>query len=247
MKEQKLLLIEKLYNMWQRGDLGGAVLPEDDNPNLDKASQLNYMYFTLPMGLNYRRSSYHLWESALATFNDKETRYLYDIESVLATDRQKIKKDLIKHNLALFRDINTDTWIRLCQTIKDKFAGDIRKLFSQLEFDVNKIRNYIQKKHRSDFPYLAGIKICDVWLAALVKYTDLKLKNICELDIAPDTHIIKSSYHLGLIDSQEFKSPYVQKIVIRKWRELLDGSKFCPVDLHTALWLWSRTGFIEIK
>jgi len=23
-------------------------------------------------------------------------------------------------------------------------------------------------------------------------------------------------------------------------------SKYCPIDIHTPLWLWSRNGFIEL-
>jgi len=31
------------------------------------------------------------------------------------------------------------------------------------EYDVNKIRNYIQKDNKSKFPYLSGNKICNYW------------------------------------------------------------------------------------
>lgn len=54
-------LLEKaecLMQMHKQGLLGDEVMPEDANPNLDKSSAENYLYFTLPMSLNYQRNSY---------------------------------------------------------------------------------------------------------------------------------------------------------------------------------------------
>lgn len=54
-KEEVLQKVDILYNMWKKGSLGGEVMPEDANPHLDKSSVENYLYFTLPMALNYQR------------------------------------------------------------------------------------------------------------------------------------------------------------------------------------------------
>ena len=69
-KEEIIKNVDKLINMHKKGLLGGEKMPEDANPNLDKNSLENYIYFTLPMALNYQRNSYKLWESALNTYND---------------------------------------------------------------------------------------------------------------------------------------------------------------------------------
>lgn len=58
--------------MYHQGELGGEIMPEDANPKLKKSSLKNYLYFTLPMALNYQRNSYTLWESALKTYQDKK-------------------------------------------------------------------------------------------------------------------------------------------------------------------------------
>ena len=78
MKEEILGKVDLLYKMWKKGLLGGEVMPEDENPGLDKASLENYLYFTLPMALNYQRNSYTLWESANQTFQDEETRFVFN-------------------------------------------------------------------------------------------------------------------------------------------------------------------------
>ena len=59
--------INKVYALlgaYKSGKLGGEKMPEDENPDLEKSSKENFMYFTLPMSLNYQRNSYVLWECA---------------------------------------------------------------------------------------------------------------------------------------------------------------------------------------
>ena len=76
-KEETLKNVRKLYALYQNGDLGGEVMPEDANPHFEKESLENYLYFTLPMALNYQRNSYTLWKSALMTYENAETRFIF--------------------------------------------------------------------------------------------------------------------------------------------------------------------------
>ena len=94
---------------------------------------------------------------------------------------------------------------------------------------------------------LCGNKICNYWLYVIWQYTDCNYSNIEMLTVAPDTHVIKSTYHLGLINKEEFESNNVQEIVIEKWNKLFEGTKYKPIDIHTALWLWSRNGFKDLE
>lgn len=247
--EQKKRVLEsvlKLYDMWKNGELGGEFMPEDSNPHFEKGSMENYHYFTLPMALNYQRNSYKLWESALKTFSDKETKFVFDVNHVLSRSEEDIKFALTKYKVALQQNKQTEIWIKLCKTIKEKFGGDIRNLFALCDFDVNEIRKYIQIEHKKDFPYLSGNKICNYWLYVLYQYTDIKFKNLQDLTVAPDTHVVKASMKLGLISEEEYKKSDVQMIVIERWNKLLEGSRLCPIDIHTPLWLWSRNGFKNI-
>ena len=127
------------------------------------------------------------------------------------------------------------------------FGGDIRKIFEINDYDVEKIRDFIQKENKSKFPYLSGNKICNYWLYVLYQYTDIKFKNIDKLTVAPDTHVVKASHKLGIINDEELNSSNVQLIVIERWDKLLDGTKYHPIDIHTPMWLWSRNGFINLK
>lgn len=51
---------------------------------------------------------------------------------------------------------------------------------------------------------------------------------------------------MGIITDDEFNSSNVQQIVIDRWQELLNNTKYKPIDIHTPLWLWSRNGFKKI-
>lgn len=52
-KEVLLKKVERLIKLYKEGKLGGEVMPEDANPGLENSSLENYLYFTLPMALNY--------------------------------------------------------------------------------------------------------------------------------------------------------------------------------------------------
>ncbi len=249
MMDKKTILdnVDKLYKMWKNGDLGGEVMPEDSNPHFEIESRENYLYFTLPMALNYQRNSYTLWESANKTYNDLDTRFVFDPTEVVKRSFDDVQYALTKYKVALQKQKQTEIWIKLCNTFVELFDGDIRKLFITMDNDVDRIRDFIQKEKKTKFPYLSGIKICNYWLYVIYQYTDRKYKNIENLTVAPDTHVVKSTYKLGLIDDNELNRSDVQEIVINRWNELLKGTKYKPIDIHTPLWLWSRNGFKTLK
>lgn len=246
-KEEILKKVEILLTMYKNGELGGEVMPEDANPHFEKSSLENYLYFTLPMALNYQRNSYTLWESALKTYNDEETRFIFNPKECLERKFEEVQYALTKYRVALQKQKQTEIWLTLCKTFVDLFDGDIRKLFDNLDNDVNKIRDYIQKENKKKFPYLSGTKICNYWLYVIYQYTDRKYKNIEKLTVAPDTHVVKATHRLGLITDEELERSDAQLITIERWNQLLEGTKYKPIDIHTPLWLWSRNGFKEVK
>lgn len=161
-RENILTKVDILYKMWEKGSLGGEVMPEDANPNLEKGSKENYLYFTLPMALNYQRNSYTLWESANKTYQDAETKFVFDPKQCLEKSFEEVQYALTKYKVALQKQKQTEIWLTLCNTLVELFDGDIRNLFKQLDYDVDKIRSFIQKDNKRKFPYLSGTKICNV-------------------------------------------------------------------------------------
>ena len=171
-KKNILKNVEDLLQLYHDGSLGGEIMPEDANPGLGKGTKENYLYFTLPMALNYQRNSYTLWESALKTYTDEETRFVFDPKMCLQKSFEGVQHALTKYKVALQKQKQTEIWLSLCNTFVELFNGDIRKLFDTLDNDVNKIRNFIQKDNKKKFPYLSGTKICNYWMYVIYQYTD---------------------------------------------------------------------------
>ena len=159
---------------------------------------------------------------------------------------QQLREKLVKYKVALQPNKQPVIWRTLCETIENDFAGDIRKLFSDNDYSVQKIKEYIAR-HKKKFPYLGGNKICNYWLYVVEQYTDVKFVDRENITVAPDTHVIQASMRLGVISSEEAGQGNVQEIVVQRWQEMLKGTNLVPIDVHTPMWLWSRGKFsVEI-
>lgn len=242
-------ILRKVYNLrkaHQDGLLGGEKMPEDENPHLDKGSKENYMYFTLPMALNYQRNSYVLWECANRMYADEAARSVFDSKAVCAMSEEVLRDYLVKYKVALQPNKQPVIWKTLCETIENTLDGDIRNLFLYNDFSVKKVKDYIQS-HKKEFPYLGGNKICNYWLYVLEQYTDVKFVDRENITVAPDTHVIQASTRLGVISKEEAGYSNVQELLADRWAELLKGTELVPIDVHTPMWLWSRGKFeVEI-
>lgn len=239
-------IIEKVRNLIElhkQGVLGGEVMPEDSNPSLNIASDENYLYFTLPMALNYQRNSYKLWESALLTFNDSECKDVFNPVKVIAMTNNELKDKLTKYKVALQPNKHPEIWEKLCYTFVNDFNGSVKELFNRCDYDIIKIKNYILS-HKKDFPYLSGTKILNYWLYVMSMYTNCNFKNRGEISIAPDTHVLQSSVKLGIIKEEDLKNSNIREIVSERWKNILKDTDIQPIDIHTPFWLWSRNGFI---
>ncbi len=237
-----LIKVNKLVQLYREGYLGGEKMPEDENPRLEKASRENYMYFTLPMALNYQRNSYTLWECAHRMYSDMNARAVFDSRNVCSMPDELLRKNLVDYKVAIQPNKQPLVWKKLCETIEDKFDGDIRNLFTMNDFSVEKIKDHIQC-NKKDFPYLGGNKILNYWLHVIEKYTDMEYTDRENITVAPDTHVIQASQRLGIVSEAESKMSNVQTVLAERWRDLLEDTDLKPIDLHTPMWLWSRGKF----
>ncbi len=243
--EQPKKIIDRVYNLlsaYKSGKLGGEKMPEDENPKLDKSSKENYMYFTLPMSLNYQRNSYVLWECANRMYRDENTRQVFDSKAVCNMEEERLKEYLVQYKVALQPNKQPTIWKTLCETVENKLNGDIRDMFSVNKYSVQKIKEYIANNKRS-FPYLGGNKICNYWLYVMEQYTDVNFIDRENITVAPDTHVIQASERLGIITKAESSQSDIQLIVAERWKKLLVGTELVPIDIHTPMWLWSRGKF----
>lgn len=243
--DSKEIIISKcktLLNAYSAGKLGYMKMPEDSSPVfLDNDIETRLVYYTLPMSLNYQRNSYKLWEAVLKTFNDSDANYIFNIQYSAKLSEDKLREYLLKYKIALQPNKHISTWHRISKTISENW-GSISKLLEFVDYDFLKLRNIIQKQFKKDFPYLSGPKIFNYWSFIIQKYGNIKLKSSEFIEIAPDTHIIKCSVILGVINEDESASLSREEIS-KRWRNILGGSGINPIDMHPPLWFGSRNNF----
>lgn len=92
-KNKILKNVYLLMDAYKSGKLGGEKMPEHENPGLSKESKENYMYFTLPMALNYQRNSYVLWECANRMYKDCPSAF--DCKAVSDMDEEELRNILV--------------------------------------------------------------------------------------------------------------------------------------------------------
>ena len=190
--------VQRLLAAYKAGRLGGEKMPEDENPHLDPASGENYLYFTLPMALNYQRNSYRLWECANRMYADPAGRALFDPVRVMQTDDETLHRILVQYRVALQPNRHPAIWKTLCRTFAEQFGGDVHVFLRQSHFRAAEVKAYIAA-HKKDFPYLGGTKICNYWLHVLEAYTDCRFSDRENISIAPDTHVLQASARLGVL------------------------------------------------
>lgn len=230
--------LERLKAAFAKGEI--PILHNHEvNPGLPKDSRENYLYFMLTCSLNFQRSSPVTWKSALATWNDPETNFVFFPEKTVFRNVEVLRAALLKHKLALQPNKHIEIWTKITTTLNSYFDNDPRKLFEKGEFDAAKILSIMQKEMKANFPYLSGPKLSNYVLFILLHYSDLKLTNTRSISIIPDTHIIQTTVKLGMLDE---KTATPEK-VSRAWYELLDGTQLSPIDFHSMLWNWSRNHF----
>lgn len=237
-KTTQLERVKKLVSLFEQGFIP-TLAQHEVNPGLPPDSRENYLYFTLPVCINFQRSSPAMWASALATYNDPATNYVFFPEKLASVSIEKIRADLTKHKLALQPNKHVLIWTTIAKTLHDFYNDDARQIIAEAGSDAGKLVANLQKLHRTRFPYLSGPKLSNYWPYILSRYTDVKFKNSHLISIIPDTHVIQSSVRLGLVQ------PGASSVQVeRVWQELLQGSGIAPSAVHSVLWNWSRNNFL---
>lgn len=230
-----------LIRAYENGKLGQTKMPEDSHPASFRNNEEKLCYFTLPMALNYQRNSYKLWEAALLTHKDSQTRAVFNVKKSAEISTDELRVLLIEYKLALQPNKHIATWQTISRTILNEF-GSLSNLISKSDKDFLKLQKTIQKDLKKGFPYLSGPKIFNYWNFILWRYGGVDLKHRELIEIAPDTHVIQCSVKLGVINSKEANKLSRERIS-EKWRHALAGSGIDPIEMHSPLWFWSHNGF----
>jgi hypothetical protein len=230
--------VRRLLAIYEQG-LIPTLHQHEVNPGLPLGSRENYLYFTLPVCINFQRSSPAMWASALKTYEDKDTRYVFFPEELAKRSLEQIRADLTKHKLALQPNKHVLIWTTIAGTLHEFYHDDPREVILEGHSDAGGLIHLLQVTHKKRFPYLSGPKLSNYWPYILSHYTDVQFKNAHEISIIPDTHVIQSSERLGL--TLAGATPLQIELA---WRELLENSGITPSQVHPVLWNWSRNKFL---
>lgn len=224
----------ELYNLFE---LGLIPIPEVHElvPDVNPDALVNYL--TMAVCLNYQRSSINFWKSAYETYKDEQTRDVFLPQHVADMKIERLRELLLKHKLALQPNKQPIIW----QTIGTSLAGygGAMMFLDSCNFDCKQVLEFVGS-HKKQFPYLSGLKLSSYWLMILAKHSDVTLHNKEYISIIPDTHIIKASKMLGVIDTTRVP----KQEIIKRWFDILSGIGIDPYQLHSVLWHWSRNGFL---
>lgn len=83
--------VKRLLEIYEQG-LIPTLHQHEVNPGLLPDSRENYLYFTLPVCINFQRSSPAMWAAALASWEDETTRYVFFPEKLAQTPREFINE-----------------------------------------------------------------------------------------------------------------------------------------------------------
>ncbi|EDK72576.1 hypothetical protein TM7_0277 [candidate division TM7 genomosp. GTL1] len=232
--------LEKVKRLLEAFDQGliPTLHQHEVNPGLPLGGRENYLYFTLPVCINFQRSSPAMWVAALATYQDPATRYVFFPEKLVDLPIEQIRADLMKHKLALQPNKHLLIWTTIAKAFHDFYHDDPRELIHEAYDDAGELIHLLHTSYRKRFPYLSGPKLSNYWPYILSHYTDVKFKNAHAISIIPDTHVLQSSAKLGLTLTNA--TPLQVELA---WKELLKDSGINPTRVHPVLWNWSRNKF----
>jgi hypothetical protein len=233
--------------MHRNGFLGGEVMPEDALLGVVPSEELPNL-LTLGMALNYQRNSYKLWDSVAEAYQDVNCRWIFSPNSVAVKSLDELRPALLQHRVGLQPNRHPEIWRRVATgIINSSPSEDVPGLIASVDADIAVLKSIIQGTKKPHFPYLSGPKIFNYWLYVMESYTGVKWKHRELITIAPDTHILKATVKLGLCTKDVLDGAADdRKAVSEAWEKALEGTELQPIDVHTPLWLWSRSGFIQL-
>lgn len=245
---QLLKKVRTLLEMYEEGELGGEVMPEDVLKGVVEDADLLHV-LTLAMALNYQRNSYTLWESVVKAYQDEKTAWIFHPKIAANCDIHDLREALLLHRVGLQPNRHPEIWQRVAKGIVNSSAnGDVQGLIESAHFDIAILKELMQHTRKAEFPYLSGPKIFNYWLYVLENYASIRWRSRELITIAPDTHIMKATGKLGLcMDEVLDGGANDRRVVANAWEQALKGTGIAPIDIHTPLWLWSRARFPSLE
>lgn len=199
---------------------------------------------TVTAALDYQTDADRLWRSAVETYLDPTTAWLFDMNEVVRRDVEDVRRAMSVHGFT-GRYPNNNAWYicRLCRTFVEHYGGSPLGLLDKYGYDAELICKI--GKGLGDLPGLTGNKILPFWLRILKDVADIRLKNIEKVPIPVDVHVARATYRIIYRSNRRPEVGREKDKVIRTWFEIcwsLNRPEIYPLALDEPLWLLSRVG-----
>lgn len=190
------------------GILGNTEMPEDILPaGMKKGSLEHLLFITLTVSIDYQRDANVMWAVSRKTFEDPETRYLFNPASLHSTRPKQIEKDMQKYGLSKKFKKDSHIWRTVGVTFLKKYNANPMNFLVDCDWDsltvLQRLKNgthLYAGKEVADFPYLRGNKIGPLWLRMLRDNVGIeKLKNLGEVPIPVDIHVARATLAIGVV------------------------------------------------
>lgn len=249
---------ELLYNSFSTVGIHGRTdMPEDITPSHVARGSLEHVFFiTLTVSIDYQRDAPSLWESSRVTFEDGETRYLFDPKLLHETPFGRIVEDMQKYKLSKKPRQDPHIWRTVGVTFYKKWKGDPCRFLENCNWDslmiLKRLRNdtHLYNGRRvSDYPWLRGPKIGPLWLRMLRDNVGIsKLRNLEKVPIPVDRHVARATLTTGVIRGQfegrlEELFRYIREAWFKSVKDLNAKTRpMIALDLDEPLWHLSKYG-----
>jgi len=232
-------------------------MPEDEPPTGVTRGTLDHIIFlTLTVAIDYQRDAHALWDAARQTWEDLETRFLFDPDEVSEAPAEVVLPAMKKHRLSKKHTNDAKIWQTVAGSFARKWDGDPRHFLADCEWDAPTVlRRLKEDRHRSevrvakDFPFLGGNKIGPLWLRML--RDNACVTNLRNLDLVPipvDVHIARASLSLGIVNgSYSGAMEPLFRQIRTAWAESVkglevEGRPMIALDVDEPLWHLSKFG-----
>lgn len=240
-----------------------SLLPE----GMEAGTKEHQNFVTYISSIDYLRQEEDLWQCARDTYEDPQTRYLFEPKEVLIKPSRELLNDLQSHRLFLtnqqlrrwnFRKYELQTkkkiegkdieyWINISKMLKE-FDNDLSNLFAQ--FDNNAleiIKEFSTGKYLPCFPKYAKERKVIVWLKRMKEFSDIEFNNFDKLKLPVDHHTIRATFYSGSISGKVSSFDLnLPKIISDYWKEVSTKEGYTlnkePIEFEGLLWLLSKYG-----
>lgn len=249
---------ELLYNSFSTTGIHGRTdMPEDITPNSVVRGSLDHIFFiTLTVSIDYQRDAPSLWESSRKTFDDPETRYLFEPKLLHETPFTKIVEDMKKYKLSKKPQKDANIWRTVGVTFYKKWEGDPCNFLKDCNWNSSLILKRLSNDTHSyngrlisDYPYLRGPKIGPLWLRMLRDNVGIaQLRNLEKVPIPVDIHVARATLTTGVVrGSIEVRLDELFEYIRKAWFESVKGLSIkdrpmIALDVDEPLWHLSKYG-----